>query len=136
MSVVASGVSGELQDFGGHVLADGGEVHGSTTTNASLAFLGNHGLEARDRELEASLGGGTLATTAASVLLFHAELGDRLCTFRYSMLSDISRKDQTHRSLNLTRGERQLVADFNKFLRLSNEAIGEILNQRINDRDG
>ena len=134
--VIASGVSGELQNFSAHVLADGCEVRGSSTANSGLAFSGNHGLEAGDRELETSLGAGTLYNMIFSVILFRAELGDRLRTFRYGMCSEISSKDQTDRSLNITAGNRQFLADFKKFHRLGNDAIGKILHLRINDLHG
>ena len=56
--VVLGGVSGQLQELGGEVLEDGGEVHGSTGTyalgEASLAKVSCH---SADGELEAGLGG-------------------------------------------------------------------------------
>ena len=51
-------VSGELENFSGEVLQDGGEVHGGTGTDAGgvLARL-EVARDAADGELEARLGG-------------------------------------------------------------------------------
>ena len=56
--VVAGRVAGELEDLGGEVLEDGGEVHGGTGTDAGgvLARL-EVARDAADGELEARLGG-------------------------------------------------------------------------------
>ena len=56
--VVAGRVAGELEDLGGEVLEDGGEVHGGTGTDAGgvLANL-EVARDAADGELEARLGG-------------------------------------------------------------------------------
>ena len=56
--VVAGRVAGELEDLGGEVLEDGGEVHGGTGTDAGgvLANL-EVARDAADGELEARLRG-------------------------------------------------------------------------------
>ena len=56
--VVAGGVAGELEDLGGEVLEDGGEVHRGTGTDAGgvLALL-EVARDAADGELESRLGG-------------------------------------------------------------------------------
>jgi len=69
--VVASGVTGELENLGAEVLEDGGKVHGGTSTDAVsvLALLEEAGNTANG-ELETSLGGarnGLLAGGSATL---------------------------------------------------------------------
>jgi len=77
--VVAGGVSGELEDLGGQVLKDGGEVDGGAGADArrELALLQVAG-DTADRELEASLGRlghGLLAGGFAFAAARHCEFG-------------------------------------------------------------
>ena len=69
--VVLGGVSGELEKFGGEVLEDGGEVHGSTGTyalgEASLTKISCH---PSDGELESGLGTPGCVLALASLLSF------------------------------------------------------------------
>lgn len=51
--VVAGGVTGQLEDFSGQVLHDGGQVNGGTGTDAlGVATLAEHTVDTTDRELE------------------------------------------------------------------------------------
>ncbi len=55
--VVASGVSGELEDLGGEVLEDGGKVHGGTSSNTSSESSSlEEAADTTDGELKSSLG--------------------------------------------------------------------------------
>ena len=70
--VVASGVSGELEDLGGEVLEDGGEVDAGANSDAlGVAALLQVASDTRDGELESRLGGGAngLAGSTSSLSL-------------------------------------------------------------------
>jgi hypothetical protein len=70
--VVAGGVAGELEDLGGEVLEDGGEVDAGTDSDAlGVAALLQVASDTRDGELESRLGGGAngLAGSTSSLSL-------------------------------------------------------------------
>ena len=51
--VVASGVSGQLENFSGQILHDGGQVDGSSSTDAlSVAAFAEHTMDTTDGELK------------------------------------------------------------------------------------
>ena len=55
--VVASSVTGQLEDFGSQVLKDGSEVHGGTGTDTlSVVALAEQTVDTTDRESETGLG--------------------------------------------------------------------------------
>ena len=55
--VVASSVTGQLEDFGSEVLKHGGEVDGSTSTDTlGVVTLAEETVDTTDREGETSLG--------------------------------------------------------------------------------
>lgn len=55
--VVASSVTGQLEDFGSQVLEDGSEVHGGTGTDTlSVVALSQETVDTTDRESETGLG--------------------------------------------------------------------------------
>jgi hypothetical protein len=56
--VVASGVTGQLEDFGSQVLEDGSEVDGSTSTDTlGVVALAEKTVDTTNRECETGLGG-------------------------------------------------------------------------------
>ena len=60
--VVASSVTGQLEDFSSQVFHDGGQVHGGTGTNTlSIVSLAEETMDTPDRELESSTVGTGLA---------------------------------------------------------------------------
>ena len=70
--VVAGGVAGELEDLGGEVLEDGGEVDAGANSDAlGVATLLQVASDTRDGELESRLGGGAngLAGSTSSLSL-------------------------------------------------------------------
>jgi hypothetical protein len=71
--VVAGGIAGQLKDFSGEVLQDGGQVDGGagTDTGGELALL-QESADSADRELKSGLGGlalGLLAVGLATATL-------------------------------------------------------------------
>ena len=59
--VVASGVTGQLEDLSGQVFHDGGQVHGSTGTDTlGVVTLAEQTVDTTDRELESSAAGSGL----------------------------------------------------------------------------
>ena len=85
--VVARGVAGELEDLGAEVLEDGAHVDTGTDADArGVLALAEVAVEARHRELEASLGrrgrrAGGLGLALAAATFSFARHDVRVCVF-------------------------------------------------------
>ena len=68
--------------------------------------------------------------------LCRRELGDRARSFSNSVLRELTRENQTHRRLDLTRRDRALLVVAGKLRGLRGNALENILHKRVQNSHG